>query len=231
MPTMINNQFYIKFKIGFALLSFIFLGFCKGINAQESSKDVDLRPLLFRTFKNSEIFKKDGSVIQALVNYNTNNQSIIFIEKGVYMELAGLNDIKEVRIDTNIFVPIENRFYLKTIRNNLFITYSNEIAVKDVTTDKMGSGLRDPRLSSNSVTNMYVLQNYKSPNGLVYVPNYWFMKEGHLLDLSNLKKVSISFEVDETLLKDFIKSHKINFENFENVNSFLDYLVSFQTVN
>lgn len=228
---MINNLFHMKYKIWFIPLSFVLLGFCKGTFAQEVSKNVDLRPLLFRGFKTSEIFKKDGSVISALVNYNTNDQSILFINNSVYMELTGLNDIKEIRVDTNIFVPIENRFYLMTIRNNLFISYSNEVAVKDVTTDKMGSGLRDPRLSSNGVTNMYVLQNYKSPNGLVYVPNYWFMKEGHLLDLSNLKKVSISFGIGETLLKEFIKIHKINFENFENVNSFLDYLASHQTAN
>ena len=74
--------------------------------AQNRVQDLDLRPLLFKNFVKADILKKDGSDIQASVDYNTNNQSIIFLKDDVYMELTGLEEIQEIKIDKSIFIPI-----------------------------------------------------------------------------------------------------------------------------
>ena len=93
---------------------------------QERLQNLDLRPLLFKDFLRADILKKDGSLLQASVNYNTDNQSLVFLTKDEYMELTGLDQIEQIEIDHDVFVPINGKIYQNTARNDLFISYSNK---------------------------------------------------------------------------------------------------------
>jgi hypothetical protein len=195
-------------------------------SAQDRDQKVDLRPLLFKKFLKADILKKDGSSIQASVNYNTDNQSLIFLTKDEYMELTGLDEIDQIKVDSDVFVPIDGKIYEKTDRKDLFISYTNKVVVNDIVSSQRGSELKDARESSNMVSNVYVSRVYKSPNDLEFVKKFWIMKEGNLVEITNLKKLSKAFNISKNELNEFVKEHNINFNNYSDITELLNYVVA-----
>lgn len=191
---------------------------------QNRFQELDLAPLLFKNFLKADIVKKDGSIVQASVNYNTNNQSIIFLTKDDYMELTGLEEIAQIKIENDIFVPIEGKVYQKTDRNDLFVSYSNKIVVNDVVTSKPGTEIKDARQSSNVVSDVYVSRNYKSPNNLAFVKKFWVMNDNQLVDVSNAKKLSKIYHINKNEINEFVKEHKLDFNNYADITALLSYL-------
>ena len=179
-----------KTKYSFLLFMVLILGSCFS-SAQDRSQRLDFRPLLFKNFLKADIVKKDGSTIEASVNYNTDNQSIIFLTQDQYMELKGLEDIEQIKIDSDIFIPIGGRVYQKTERSDLFISYSNKVVVNDFITSKRGTELKNAKEGNNSsLSNVYVSKNYNIPNDLEFVKKYSVMKEGKLVEITNIKNIS-----------------------------------------
>lgn len=191
---------------------------------QSRIQNLDLRPLLFKNFLKADILKKNGSNIQASINYNTNNQSIIFLTKDDYMELTGLNEIEQIKIDNNIFIPINGKFYEKTDMKDLFISYSNKVVVNDVVTSKPGTEVKNARESSNSVSNVYLSQNYHSPNNLAFVKKFWMKNGNQLVEVSNVKQLAKAFNTDKKTINDFLKENNLNLNNYEDVVLLLNYL-------
>lgn len=195
---------------------------------QNRFQNLDLGPLLFKNFLKADIVKKDGSNIQASVNYNTNNQSIIFLTKDKYMELTGLEDIVQINIDSAIFVPIGGKFYQKTETNDLYVSYSNKVVVNDVVTSKSGTDIKNARESSNMVNGVYVSQNYHSPNNLAFVKNFWVMDGQQLVALSDIKKLAKYYNISKKEINDFVKDRNLNFNNNNDMTVLLNYLHRFK---
>lgn len=213
----------IKFSSALLLL-FLTLGSFRFCSAQNAVQNLDLRPLLFKNFIKADILKRDGSDIQTFVDYNTNNQSIIFLKDDVYMELTGLEEIQEIKIDKSIFIPIDGKFYEKTDKNDLFISYSNKVVVNDVVTSKPGTEVKNARESSNNVSNVYVSRNYQSPNNLAFVKKFWILKENQMIEVNNINKVARAFNVNKTTVNQFVKKEKLDLNNYDDVIILLNYM-------
>ena len=198
--------------------------------AQNRVQDLDLRPLLFKNFVKADILKKDGSDIQASVDYNTNNQSIIFLKDDVYMELTGLEEIQEIKIDKSIFIPINGKFYEKTDMNNLFISYLNKVVVNDGVTSKSGTEVKNATESSNNVSNVYVSRNYQSANNLAFVKKFWVMKENQIIEVNNINKVARAFNVNKNKVSEFVKKEKLDLSNYDDVIILLNYVTKIAEV-
>ncbi|HEU5364533.1 MAG TPA: hypothetical protein VFU62_03320 [Hanamia sp.] len=198
--------------------------------AQNRVQDLDLRPLLFKNFVKADILKKDGSDIQASVDYNTNNQSIIFLKDDVYMELTGLEEIQEIKIDKSIFIPINGKFYEKTDMNNLFISYLNKVVVNDGVTSKSGTEVKNATESSNNVSNVYVSRNYQSANNLAFVKKFWVMKENQMIEVNNINKVARAFNVNKNKVSEFVKKEKLDLSNYDDVIILLNYVTKIAEV-
>jgi hypothetical protein len=215
-----------KTKFSFLLFMVLILGSCFS-SAQDRSQRLDLRPLLFKNFLKADIVKKDGSTIEVSVNYNTDNQSIIFLTKDQYMELKGLEDIEQIKIDSDIFIPIGGRVYQKTERSDLFISYSNKIVVNDFITSKRGTELKNAKEGNNSsLSNVYVSKNYNSPNDLEFVKKYSVMKEGKLVEITNIKNLSKAYSINKNEVNEFVKTHNTDFNNYSDITVLLNYLVA-----
>jgi hypothetical protein len=215
-----KTKFSFLFSLVLILGSFI-------SSAQDREQSLDLRPPLFQNFLKADIIKKDGSTMQASVNYNTNNQSIIFLTKDQYMELKGLEEIEQVKIDSDIFIPIEVKVYQKTQRDDLFISYSNKVVVNDFITSTRGTELKNAKEGTNSsLSNVYVSKNYNSLNDLEFVKKFWVMRAGELLEISNLKKLSKEYNLTSREVNEFVKEHSINFNNYTDITTLLNFVVA-----
>lgn len=193
---------------------------------QDRFQKVDLRPLLFKNFLKADILKKDGTTSLASVNYNTDNQSLIFLSQNKYMELTGLDEIEQIKIDNDVFVPIEGKMYQKTERNDLFISYTNKVGVNDVVSSQRGSELKRASESSNMVSNVYVSRNYISPNDVVFVKKFWIMKGKDMVEVNNLKKLSKAFNISKNEISGFVKEHNTDFNNYSDITALLNYVVA-----
>jgi hypothetical protein len=217
-------------RSSFLLWFFFLLANVTISHAQRQSPNIDLKPLLFKNFVNSSIVKKDGTNVQASLNYNTNNQSIIFLSNNEYMQLTGLEEIQEIKIDKSIFIPIDDKFYEKTEMNNLYISYSNKVVVNDVVTSKPGTEVKNARESSNNVSNVYVSRNYQSPNKLAFVKKFWLLKENEMIEVNNINKVARAFNVNKNKVNQFVKKEKLDFNNYDDVIKLLDYMTKIAEV-
>jgi hypothetical protein len=213
-------------RSSFLLWFFFLLANVVILHAQPQSPNIDLKPLLFKNFVNSSIVKKDGTNVQASLNYNTNNQSIIFLSNKEYMQLTGLEEIQEIKIDKSIFIPIDGKFYEKTGMDNLFISYSNKVVVNDVVTSKPGTEVKNARESSNNVSNVYVSRNYQSPNNVAFVKKFWLLKENEMIEVNNINKVARAFNVNKNKVNQFVKKEKLDFNNYDDVIKLLDYVTN-----
>jgi hypothetical protein len=213
-------------RSSFLLWFFFLLANVDILHAQPQSPNIDLKPLLFKNFVNSSIVKKDGTNVQASLNYNTNNQSIIFLSNHEYMQLTGLEEIQEIKIDKSIFIPIDGKFYEKTQMDNLFISYSNKVVVNDVVTSKPGTEVKNARESSNNVSNVYVSRNYQSPNNVAFVKKFWLLKENEMIEVNNINKVARAFNVNKNKVNQFVKKEKLDFNNYDDVIKLLDYVTN-----
>lgn len=213
-----KNRLFISF------FSILLCGCFSFTSAQLKTDSIDLRPLLYSKFLDADIIKKDGSINRASVNYNTNNQSIIFQSKKEFMELTGLNEIDLIVIARDTFCPIEGKVYKKTDSDNLYISYSNRPVVNVMSATKRGSGVENAKDVSNQVTGVYVSQTYKNLNDLEYVQNFWLMKDHTLLEMSNLKKISKAFNKNHKEVKEFIKINKLDIRNYFDISTLLRFL-------
>jgi hypothetical protein len=141
------------------------------------------------------------------------------------MELTGLDQIEQIEIDHDVFVPINGKIYQKTGRNDLFISYSNKVAVNDIVVSHRGSEIKDARESHNSsLGNVYVSKNYDNLNDLAFVEKFWVVKEGELVEVSNVKKLSNAFDISRNEVNAFVKAHNLNFNNYSDITALLDYI-------
>ena len=140
------------------------------------------------------------------------------------MELTGLEEIQEIKIDKSIFIPINGKFYEKTDMNNLFISYLNKVVVNDGVTSKSGTEVKNATESSNNVSNVYVSRNYQSANNLAFVKKFWVMKENQMIEVNNINKVARAFNVNKNKVSEFVKKEKLDLSNYDDVIILLNYV-------
>lgn len=83
-------------------------------HAQSVNDSINAKPLLFESFLTGAVLMKSGQVEKAPLNYNTDDQSIVFIKNGKYMVIDDLDKIDTVHlhlfkvfnIPIRCFVPV-----------------------------------------------------------------------------------------------------------------------------
>ncbi|AHF17598.1 hypothetical protein [Niabella soli] len=194
--------------------------------AQSVNAKLDLRPLLFKNFIPSSVLMKSGETAQVSLNYNTNNQSVIFVQEGVFMTLDNLDKIQTISIDKTVFVPIRGKVYQTTPDPDVFISYSNRPVVKKSGTDKSGIKETTSGEVSNDVSGIYMGRNYKNQDGLEFVKNIWALKGNKLLEIRSTKDLSKAYGVSKSDLDEYVKKNVNDFANQNEAIELLKYVRS-----
>src|SRR5258705_9480724 len=96
--------------IGITILHFPFILTIFSAQAQNTDT-TQPKTCLFDHFMPGVVLEKNGTTHEALLNYNTDDQSVLFKQDHQNMTLTGLNDLDTVYIGEKKFIPAEDKFY------------------------------------------------------------------------------------------------------------------------
>jgi hypothetical protein len=211
----------------FFLLLLVNLVLSDVTHAQSVNDSINAKPLLFESFLTGAVLMKSGQVEKAPLNYNTDDQSIVFIKNGKYMVIDDLDKIDTVYLQHKKFVPVNNSMYQVVTDNGevtLLVSYSNRIKPLVATTDHAGSSKKDISQVSNTVTDVYTNKLYRG-NYLVEIKKtYWFKKNDKLYKVSPKKQFVNSFPSQARLaVEKYIADNKVNFAYEPDLVDLVDY--------
>jgi hypothetical protein len=185
-------------------------------SAQSIQENVNTKPLLFETFINGVVLMKSGAVEQSPLNYNTDNQSVVFIKDEKYMVLDDLDNIDTIYIQQKKFVPVNNAIYQVVSQDGpvaLLLSFSNKIQPLISTADHNGSSKQAQSQVSNTVTDSYTTKLFRGNYSVEIHRHYWFKKNDKLYRVTPKRQFVNSFTSKaRNTVENYIAAENINFD-------------------
>lgn len=217
-------------------ISLLLLGI--GGFAQSVYDNVNLRMMLYPKFQVSEVYLKNGDIVEVGLNYNLERHQLIFIEDKQYKELAGLETIDSVHIlgksfdsDANKeivtiikFIPFNDKIYQCTSYEGLYVLYDYSVTPSDYTADHNGGHKDETSQISNTITGANSLKVYKNNNNVNMIPLYCIKEKNTVVEIRQLKQLANAFKVDKGLLTGYMGQTHVNIYQEQDVIRLLDWL-------
>lgn len=172
------------------------------------------RDLLYDQFKNGSVLMKSGVIENAPLNYNTENQTVVFIKDGQYMILTGTELIDTIYMENKKFVPVNNKIY-EVLTNEavaLYLSYHNRPRPIVATTDYNGTTRKVNNEVSNTVTDVYTMRNFKGNYNIEIMKDYWLKKDNKYYKANTVKQFIKSFSSQmKKSIEEYIKTNHLDF--------------------
>ena len=168
---------------------------------------------LFDHFTSGTVKLKNGALESTPLNYDAENQTIVFKAGGQNMVLTGLENIDTVYLQDRRFVPAEDKFYEVGTPTPipLLISYSYKMHPLTATTDHDGTAQKDNNQVSNNVSEVYTNRRFQGHYSVTFTRHYW-LRIGHSFYKANTEKEVIKvFPRKEVAIKEFIVANKTSF--------------------
>jgi hypothetical protein len=177
-----------------------------------------LNTMLFQNFENGTVLMKNGATETASLNYNTENQSILFKKGEETMTLTGLESVDTVYMQDRKFVPVDNTFYEVAIGGNakvgLFITYTNKKKPVGASPEHTGTTRETGNKVNNNVANAYVNRPNQLNFAVEVLPHYWLKKGRSFYKANTQNQLINAFPIKEdAAVREYIKTNNIDFKN------------------
>ncbi len=199
----------------------LLLLFLTGTNvyAQEA---VALSHYVFSSFSKGKVQQKNGSVDEAMLNYNVLSKEIVFESSpGQYLALANPEKVDTVFILDRKFVPVNHGFYeLLTSRAwPLFLEYT--CTVKEPGSD-IGYGMSSVTTASPAVKSLIQsggAYSLKLPDGFQVVLGsvYWIFKDGKYQKVNSAKQLITAMPDKKEKINELVKKNNTNFTKRQDV--------------
>lgn len=197
-------------------------------NAQVRIDTSILNTNLFESFVNGSVRLKNGNIEQALLNYDTQNQSIVFKKQGQVLVLTNLSEVDTVYIENRKFIPVEkNTFYeilIGSVQVALYVAYSNKKKPVVATVEHSGAIRKANTDVSNTVSGAYLSRPFNANYTLEITRHYW-LRRGHSFYKANNEKqlVKVFPFKDHEKIKAYIKENNITFSETDHIIKLINY--------
>lgn len=214
-------------KIIPAILCLIILIPPPGYSQKSSVEKTILNTNLFTEFINGSVLMKDGRIEPAFLNYDTENQSVVFKKDDLVMVLTDLASVDTIFMSDLKFVPVGNIIYEVAQPSSgigLYITYTNKKKPVVASPDHAGTDRQTADRASNNVAQAYVSR----PNQLNFtaqvLTHYWLKRGNSFYKANNANQLLKVFPLkDNTAIKNYINENKIDFGNKEDIAKLVVY--------
>ena len=194
------------------------------------NRGVELSHYIFPEFKNGTVLMKSGQQHQALLNYNTLSEEMIFEDKG--RKLAISKEEKEkvdtVFIEGRKFFVLNGRFAELIYRSGyeLYAEYRCDVKYPGKPAGYGGTSETSSVSTYSGVYSGGVLYELKLPDDFKIKPYiiYWLKKDGVINKFVNLKQLNKIFSDRKDLIKEYISSNKTDFNDRESLIRLIRYL-------
>ena len=192
--------------------------------------DTELSHYLFPEFTQGIILRKNGIKNEALLNYNSVTEEMIFSSKGKMLAIGDteLGLIDTVFIRDRKFITLNNKF-IELIYHSKFDLYA-EYKCRVIPPGKpAGYGTT----SQTSATTSYMsivsggqVYDLKLPGDYKIEPYtyYWLKKNGELNKFINMNQLKKLYNDKKNLFKAYIKKNNVKIDNQESIVQFVKYL-------
>lgn len=196
------------------------------------NRGVELSHYIFPEFKNGTVLMKSGQQHQALLNYNTLSEEMIFEDKG--RKLAISKEEKEkvdtVFIEGRKFFVLNGRFAELIYRSGyeLYAEYRCDVKYPGKPAGYGGTSETSSVSTYSGVYSGGVLYELKLPDDFKIKPYiiYWLKKDGVINKFVNLKQLNKIFSDRKDLIKEYISSNNPDFNDRESLIRLIRYLES-----
>jgi hypothetical protein len=180
-------------------------------------------PYVFPEFVQSTVLQKNGGRVNALLNYNTITQEMMFEQNGsrIVMDQGSTDTIY---LQNRKFIPAKG-VYLEKVTNTraaLYVQNKNK-AVLAQKGEKVNGVLSDVyKKNETEKADPYAL---KLPDSyrLLNDNKYWLQQGSDLIALTNLKKIPSLFPKKEAEVAKFIEENKISLTSQEDMVRLVEF--------
>lgn len=164
--------------------------------SQYLTDSVNLKSFLFEKFLDGAVLMKSGAIEHAPLNYNTDDQNIVFIKNGKYMVIEDLEQVDTIYLQHKKFIPINKVIYQVVSETSpvaLLVSYTNKKRPLIATSDHTGTSKQSISQVSNTMTDVYVNRNFQVTYSVELLKHYWFNKNEQIYKVSPQKNFLKSF--------------------------------------
>lgn len=209
--------------------AFNLLAFCFMVTAGHAQpKIMQVTHYLFPEFTKGIVLMKTGVRNEALLNYNSLTEEMIFDNRGSKLALDQLEAVDTVYINDKKFCPMGNKFVemLYHSKYDLFVEHKCEL--KDPGKPAGYGGIS--QTSAISTYSTYFSGNrvydLKLPEGIETKPfiEYWLRKNGKLTKFVSIRQLIKLFGEKKKIIKLYVKENAVDYDNQESVVGLMRFL-------
>jgi hypothetical protein len=198
----------------------------------QDTKKVNTSPYLFPEFTKGVVLQKGGATVEALLDYNTITQEMMFDQNGSKLVLDQADNIDTIFIANRKFIPARSVYFEKITETTvpLYVQYKGKAAknssgnIMTGGSNQIVSGFSGTKYKgSQGKTNpMYEMQ---LPDGFQLKTEYyfWLQKGGDFYPASNLKSFVQFFPGKEAAIEAFAKENNISMNKKEDVVKLINF--------
>jgi hypothetical protein len=213
----------------FLLTGAVTLMCASNIFAQATVKQTN-SPFIFPEFTTGTVFQKNGATLEAILDYNTITQEMMFDQNGKKLVLDQVDNIDSIAIQNMIFVPAKGMFFEKLTKTSiaLYAQYKGKIVKGDPVDGRIGTSsstlngtLGGKKNDSDKPSNydMILPQGYMIETHITY----WLKKDKDYTQAPNLKAFSKQFPGKESQIEAFIKENNISFSKTQDLIRLIEF--------
>jgi hypothetical protein len=178
------------------------------------------KPLLLENFEGGSVLMKSGVTETAQLNYNTDNQTIVFIKDNEYLTLTGTALIDTVYLEEKKYIPVKGIMY-EVITNGpvtLLAKWNNKTHPEVATVDQNGNIRKDASQVSNTVSDAYVGRSFKGNYRVEFFRTFYILKDDNIYPIRNKKQLLKAFTGNaKTQMDDYVEDHQPDFNKEEDL--------------
>jgi hypothetical protein len=208
---------------------FYLLIFCLLVNVSHSQvKILEVTHYLFPEFTKGVVLMKSGIKNEALLNYNSLTEEMIFDNKGIKLAVSQLEQVDTVYINGRKFFPLNNKFVELLYHSKYDLYTEHKCNLLDPGKPAAYGGT-----SQTSATTTYLsyfsggqVYELKLPEGYETKPftEYWLKKDGKLNKFISIRQLMKLFGEKGNMFKIYVKKNDVKYENQEGIVELIRFL-------
>jgi hypothetical protein len=211
---------------GFVISGLIF------ISSHAPMKHQEITHYLFPEFMQGIILMKAGENKQALLNYNSLTEEMIFENNGSKLAIAPgeIARIDTIFINSRKFIPFNMKFFevIYDSKWDLYVEHKCDVKQPGKPTGYGGTTQTAAVSSYSSFHSEGVVYELKLPDGYETRPYnyYWLNREGEMVKFKNMRELKKLYKEKEELFKPYVKKYGVKYDNQESILELIEYLES-----
>jgi hypothetical protein len=197
-------------------------------NAQVNG--IELSHYIFPEFTPGVVLMKSGIKYDALLNYNSLTEEMIFDDKGKKLAIGkeGMERVDTVFIGDRKFFLLNGKF-VELIYHSKCDLYAEHRCRIKYPGKAAGYGGTSETTAVDSYSSMYsrgIMYELKLPDGFETRPYiiYWLKKSGKLNKVVSMKQLMKLYDGKEVIFMDYVNNNDVKYDDPESIGELIEYL-------